>query len=364
MVRVLIVEDSPTVQMLLKAVLESDPAIQVVAIAANGREALERVAILKPDLITMDIHMPGMDGFETTRRIMEQCPTPIIMVSSSVNSAELPVMFNAIQAGALDVIEKPTGFRGQDYESIRERLTTAVKLMAEVKVIRRRFTAARPTTTARMPTLPVASRLAATRDHRSFSLIAIGSSTGGPAALNTLIKVLPASFSLPIVIVQHMSAGFMDGLIRWLQGESKLPLRIAAQNEPPRPGTIYFAPDDTHIEMIGRNLFRLNTGPMINHVRPSVDVLFNSIARRCAPETVAVLLTGMGEDGAAGLKSIHDGGGLTIAQDEASSVVYGMPKAAAELGAADHILPLGQIATMLMEIAEKPLRYGVERESV
>ncbi|MCX6029499.1 MAG: chemotaxis-specific protein-glutamate methyltransferase CheB [Chloroflexi bacterium] len=350
MVRVLIVEDSPTIQMLLKAVLESDPAIQVIGIAANGREGLERATALRPDLITMDIHMPGMDGFEATRRIMEQCPTPIIVVSSSVDSAELPITFNAIQAGALEVIEKPVGFRGQDYENIRERLTTTVKLMAEVKVIRRRFAITRPAITEPALAPLGVSRLVAARGQRIFSLVAIGSSTGGPAALNVLIKALPADFSLPVVIVQHMSAGFMGGLISWLQGESKLPLKMAAQNEPPRPGTIYFAPDDTHIELVGRNLLGLNTGPMINHVRPSVDVLFHSIAKYSAPETVAVLLTGMGEDGAVGLKAIHDCGGLTIAQDEATSVVYGMPKAAALLGAVDHILPLSQIATTLLEI--------------
>ncbi len=348
MVRVLIVEDSPTVQMLLKAVLESDPAIQVIGIAANGREGLERATALKPDLITMDIHMPVMDGFEATRRIMEQCPTPIIVVTSSVDSAELPITFNAIQAGALEVIEKPVGFRGQDYEGIRQRLTTAVKLMAEVKVIRRRFSPYHPATTAPAP--PDAARLVAIRGQRTVSLVVVGSSTGGPAALNTLIKALPVGFSLPIVVVQHMSAGFMGGLISWLQGESRLPLKMVAHNEHLHGGTIYFAPDDTHIELIGRNLLGLNAGPMINHVRPSVDVLFNSIARYSAAETVAVLLTGMGEDGAVGMKAIHDRGGLTIAQDEATSVVYGMPRAAALLGAVDHILPLGQIAPMLLEI--------------
>jgi two-component system chemotaxis response regulator CheB len=225
--------------------------------------------------------------------------------------------------------------------------------MAEVKVIRRRFPVSRPSSSAPTQAPPGPSRPPVIREQRAFSLVAIGSSTGGPAALNTIIKALPATFSLPAVIVQHISAGFMGGLINWLQGESKLPLKIAMHNERLRPGTIYFAPDDTHIELVGRNLLDLNSGPMLNHVRPSVDVLFNSVAKYSAAETVAVLLTGMGEDGATGLKAIHDAGGLTIAQDEATSVVYGMPKAAALLGAVDHILPLDQIATTLSEIGSR-----------
>ena len=345
MVRVLIVDDSPTARMLLKALLESDPQITVIGMAVNGQEGVQQALALKPDLITMDIRMPVMNGFEATRRIMELCPTPIIVVSSSVETSDLQITFNAVRAGALDVVEKPRGFRDQDYEAIRSRLTTAVKLMAEVKVIRRRFAIDRPP-----PTRPVQAGPGAARGTRTLSLLAIGSSTGGPAALNAIFKALPAAFPLPIVIVQHMSAGFMGGLVSWLQGESKLPLKMAAHNEHLRPGTIYCAPDDTHIELIGRNLFWLNTGPMLNHVRPSVDVLFNSVAKYNAAETAAVLLTGMGEDGAVGLKAIHDRGGLTIAQDEATSVVYGMPKAAALLGAVDHILPLDQIAPMLLEV--------------
>lgn len=339
MIRVLIVEDSPTMRMLLKTILESDPELQVIGMAANGEDGVQQALALKPDIITMDIHLPGMDGFEATRRIMEQRPTPIVIVSSSVDRSEVLVTFNAIQAGALDVLEKPTSTAHPNFAVLRERLVTTVKLMSEVKVIRRY----RSQATQR-------SVEVGRRAGRPYALLAVGASTGGPAALNALFKELPPQFPLPIVVVQHMTIGFTAGLVAWLQLASRLPVRLAGAGEHLQPGVIYLAPDDTHIQLVERGVIGLSKAPPVSHVRPSATVLFESAARVYGAEAIGVLLTGMGDDGARGLKALRDCGAATIAQDEATSAVYGMPKAAVELGAADQVLPLPQIAAAVLAL--------------
>ncbi|MGC8781187.1 MAG: chemotaxis-specific protein-glutamate methyltransferase CheB [Anaerolineae bacterium] len=332
MIRVLIVEDSPTLRMLLKTVLESDPEIAVIGMATSGEEGVRQALALKPDLITMDVHLPGMDGFTATRRIMEQQPTPIVIVSSSVDHHEVMTTFNAIQAGALDVLRKPTSIDHPDFAALRERLITTVKLMAEVKVIRRYRS-------------PMAARGAGERPQagRPYSLVAIGASTGGPAALNAILKELPAGFPLPVLVVQHMTAGFTAGLVSWLQLESRLTVKVAEDGENLRPGTVYVAPDDTHLVVAARGVVGLSKAPPVSHVRPSATVLFESVARVYGGDAIGVLLTGMGDDGAVGLRAMRERGALTIVQDEATSAVYGMPKAAVELGAAGQVLPLPQI---------------------
>lgn len=339
MIRVLIVEDSPTLRMLLKTILESDPEIAVIGMAASGEEGVRQALALKPDLITMDVHLPGMDGFAATRRIMEERPTPIIIVSSSVDQHEVLTTFNAIQAGALEVLQKPTSINHPDFAALRERLLTTVKLMAEVKVIRRYRS---PMTRRSAGELP--------RSGRAFSLLAIGASTGGPAALNAILKELPAEFPLPVLIVQHMTTGFTAGLVAWLQLESRLRVKIAEDGEVLRRGTVYVAPDDTHLVVAGRGVVGLSKEPPVSHVRPSVTVLFESVARVYGPEAIGVLLTGMGDDGAAGLRAMRERGAATIAQDETTSAVYGMPKAAVELGAAEQVLPLPQIPAAVLAL--------------
>ena len=347
MIRVLIVDDSATVRALLKHILESDSEIQVVGMAANGAEGVRQALALKPDLITMDIHMPGLDGFEATRQIMEQRPTPIVIVSSSVEHSELMITFDAMQAGALDVIGKPAGVTHPDYPDLSRQLITTVKLMSEVKVIRRYRSVITPR--------PVVPSVAAARP---LSLVAVGASTGGPAALNMLLKGLPAELPLPMLVVQHMTVGFTAGLVAWLQLESRLQLKIGEDGERIRAGRVYFAPDDTHLQVIGRGVIGLSQAAPVNHVRPSANVLFDSVARVYGSEAVGVLLTGMGEDGASGLKAMHDRGSPTIAQDETTSAVYGMPRAAVELGAADQILPLGQVAPALLAMLNMASKSG------
>jgi two-component system chemotaxis response regulator CheB len=281
-----------------------------------------------------------MDGFEATRRIMTECPTPIVVVSASVESSGLAIPFNAIKAGALEVIEKPPGFDHANFETIREQLVTTVKLMAEVKVIRRHG--------ARAAVAPPRVPRVLPRHQRPCALIAIGASTGGPAALNVLFKSLPREFPVPVVVVQHISSGFAEALVHWLQSESQLPMRMVKGEQHIRPGEVYFAPDDQHLVFVSRGVLGLSREPTVSHVRPSATVLFKSAARFYGAEVAGVLLTGMGDDGAAGLKAIRDKGGLTVVQDEATSVVYGMSKAAVELGAVEHILPLEQIADTLL----------------
>jgi len=340
MIRVLVIEDSPTMRILLKNILESDADLKVIGMAPNGEEGVRQALALKPDIITMDIHMPGMDGFEATRRIMEQRPTPIVIVSSSVESSEVLITFNAMQAGALEVIEKPAATTHPDFAALRARLITTVKLMSEVKVIRRY----RSHSSARSRGEEGA------RAVQPYALLAVGASTGGPAALNTLFKGLPADFPLPVVVVQHMTIGFTAGLAAWLQLESPLKVKVAAEGEYLQPGTIYFAPDDTHIQAMNRGLLGLSKAPPVSHVRPSATVLFESVARVYGGEAIGVLLTGMGDDGARGLKAMHDRGAATIAQDEATSAVYGMPKVAVELGGANQVLPLPQIAGAVLAL--------------
>lgn len=341
MIRVLIIEDSATVRMVLSALLSSDPEIKVVGMAADGAEGVRQTLALQPDLITMDVHMPVMDGYEATRRIMAERPTPIIVVSAVVGCADAQGSFKAIQAGALDVVEKPAGTGTADFERIRDRLVTAVKLMAEVKVVRRRHDTA-------IAAAPLPPRTAGRR--APLSLVVVGSSTGGPAVLYTLLKSLPAEFSLPVVIVQHMTSGFTESLVGWLRSASPRPMHVARHQQRLTPGEVYFAPEDHHLEVVRRGVLGLNRASPVSYVRPSATVLFESAARLYGNETVGVLLTGMGDDGALGLKAIHDRGGVTLAQDEASCVVYGMPKLAVEWGAADYVLSDKAIGRTLAEI--------------
>ncbi len=343
MIRILIVDDSPTMRMLLKSILEGDPELLVVGVAANGAEAVEQTILLKPDLITMDVLMPIVNGFEATRRIMAQQPTPIVVVTSHIDSVELNTTFNAISAGALDVIAKPVGPDHRDFERLRNRLINTVKLMADVKVVRRRF--AVPAPSAWPPTPP---RLPSLRAQPA--VIVIGASTGGPSALKTLLQALPPNLPTPIVVVQHMASGFTPGLVAWLDQTSPLPIRLAANGQRIEAGQVYFAPDDWHLEFKAPRLLSLNQEAPVSHVRPSVTRLFESAARVYGSAVIGVLLTGMGDDGATGLARLHALGAPTIAQDETTAVIFGMPKVAVELGAVEHLLPLDEIGPMLLKL--------------
>jgi len=350
MIRILIAEDSQVVAMLLKLILEPEPDMEIVGIAINGREAVQMAHDLKPDIITMDIRMPVMDGFEATRMIMANDPAPIVVVSSSVDDEEMRITFRAIEDGALAVIEKPRGIGHPDFDSTRQELVDTVRAMAEIKVVRRK--AIQPT-----PMDPVdIFESAIPQMTRAYELVALGSSTGGPQALRDILGTLPVGFPVPILIVQHISRGFIGGLVSWLQGNTLLNVKLGEDGEYLQPGTIYFAPDNFHL-LARRNghglCIELTDSPAVSGFRPSATPLFQSLAKHCQGSAIAGLLTGMGGDGAQGLLEARRSGCQTFVQDEKSAVIYGMPGTAIALGAVDQVVELQKIPAFLTSMVRK-----------
>lgn len=339
-VRVLVVEDSPVARELLLHLLSSDPMLQVVGTARNGEQALEMVERLSPDVVTMDVVMPRMDGLEATRRIMEIAPVPIIIVSSTVNRREVSTTFEALRAGAVAAIPRPAGPGNPDFQTARLELVRTVKAMAEVKVIRRWSSA------AISPSAPPSLN-----GEASPLVVAVGASTGGPEAIRRLVAGLPRDFPLPVLVVQHMAAGFLGGLAEWLGRFSALPVSLGEAHQPARPGRIYIAPDDHHMGISRELRLTLASTPPEKGVRPAVGFLFRSVREACGRRAAVVLLTGMGDDGVREMKALREAGAMTIAQDRESSVIYGMPGEAARVGAARFHLPPEEIARMLARMA-------------
>ncbi len=344
--RVMVVEDSLTMRERLLEVLRGDPEIEVVGQAVDGRQAIELCQQLRPDVMTLDMVLPVMSGLATAEYVMAYCPTPILVVSSSFNRGAIFKTFEALSAGAVDVLEKP---RADELdEEWNARLLRTLKMVARIKVISHvRARLDRPKLDEPAPAT------VQTSGARGHSLVAIGASTGGPAAVCELLRALPANFPLPILLVIHVGKVFGDGLCDWLRGESPIPVAHARDGEPlPAKGTsrVVLAPPDLHLTVQG-GLIRLTHAPERHSCRPSVDVLFESVAREKGAGALCCLLTGMGKDGALGMLAIKRAGGLTFAQDEATSTVYGMPREAAQLGAADHILALPQFAPTLRRLA-------------
>ncbi|HMC15422.1 MAG TPA: chemotaxis-specific protein-glutamate methyltransferase CheB [Albitalea sp.] len=339
-VRVLVVEDSPVSQELLTTILNGDPALQVVGIAANGEAAVAAAEQLRPDVITMDIHMPGLDGYGATRRIMERCPTRIVMVTGSLLADEVAASFRAMESGALAVIVKPPGPGHADYAAARDELLRTVKLMSEVKVVKR--WAARDPVTSPPPLKAAVTDVSQPRPR----IVAIGASTGGPVALQVILSRLEPSIGAPLVIVQHISPGFADGFTQWLAQASAYDVRVPMQGERLLPGVAYVAPGGLQLTLHPNGSVRLVDEPAEHGFKPSVSFLFRSAAQ-FGPEAVGVLLTGMGRDGAQELDLMRRAGALTIAQDKASAVVHGMPGEAVKLGAASHVMTPETIALTL-----------------
>ena len=341
MIRVVIAEDSLTVRELLVALLESDPEIRVVGQAKNGAEAVDLVARLKPDLVTMDVHMPVMDGFEATKEIMAQAPTPILIVSSSASGREVALSLDAMRAGALMVVAKPDDPRSERFNGRRDGLLSMAKAMAQVKVVRR-WT---PRTQVVAP--PAGPRPAA---GATLRLVAIAASTGGPAALQRILADLPRDFPGPILVVQHIATGFIAGFAGWLGASCNLRVKVAEHGEPLLARTVYLAPDDRHLGVTADARAIIADAPPVNGFRPSGTYLFESAARAYGASVAAVILTGMGSDGVEGLKSVKAAGGWVLAQDEASSVVYGMPQEAVRAGVVDVVLAVDTIASHLADM--------------
>jgi two-component system chemotaxis response regulator CheB len=450
MIRVLIVEDSPLAAGVLTSILEGDPEIKVIGVARNGLEALELAPRLAPDLITMDVWMPGMDGFATVEQIMAYHPTPILVITTSLANSDVNISLTMLAAGALDVIEKPSRLDEATWERSKRELIRKIKLLARVRVVthlkgRRgrpptppawpigtsndpappatpaapgsrpapepvgegvtRFTisappppgpalrtAGTPPATLRPPATPPheapapagpsrraddrpainrrrvgSSPLATIRRGSTgtlaglpphppgrpgvnrFAILTIASSTGGPQALLALLRHLPADFPLPTVIVQHIAAGFTQGLAEWLGREARRPVQLAVEGVRPGPGQVLLAPDGYHLVAAPDGRFHLDDGPPLD-IRPAADILMHSIAAVYGDHAIGVILTGMGRDGAHGLKEMRWGGAYTIAQDEQTSLIFGMPRAAITLGVVDEVLALDAIAPRLADL--------------
>ncbi|MBI2606524.1 MAG: chemotaxis-specific protein-glutamate methyltransferase CheB [Deltaproteobacteria bacterium] len=346
MIRVLIVEDTPTARELLVRVFGTDPEIELAGVARNGLEAVEMARERRPDVVTMDIHMPKMNGVEATREIMQTCPVPIVIVSGSLDQTEARGAFEAMEAGALAVIERPVGVSHSGFKAEAEELIRTVKLMSEVKVVRR-WNASRLSGAAAPG---AASQVLRARSPR-VQLVAIGASTGGPVVIETILLNLPRSFPVPILVVQHMATGFVQGFVEWLGHSTGFSVHVAAHGELPRGGHAYVAPDGYHLGVAPDGCLTLSNLPAEYGLRPSISYLFRTVSQAYGERAIGILLTGMGKDGARELKLMNDRGAITFAQDKESSVVHGMPGEAIRAGAATYVLPPLKIAEMLAGLA-------------
>lgn len=356
-IRVLVVEDSLTVRKRLCEVLAAEPDLEVVGDAKDGRRAIELCQELRPDVVTMDMALPVMDGLTATEYIMAFVPTPILVVSASTNRGELLQTYDALAAGAVEVLEKP---RGDEPDGHWERKFVAdVKLVSRIRVIthpRGRLEGLR--TKGRLTTGGTTGGTTARREPGTHRIAAIGASTGGPGAVVELLRNLPAPFPVPVLLALHLGAPFGDAFAEWLDGETDHRALFAQDGQPVSAlaGKIVLAPPDRHL-IVANSRLRLTKGPERHSCRPSIDVLFESLAAEYGAACVACLLTGMGCDGAQGLLALRRAGGFTMAQDEATSVVYGMPREAALIGAACRVLPLAEIGAHLAEL-RAPAREG------
>lgn len=349
-IKVLIVEDSQVCRELLNHIYSSDPGIQVMGTASNGDEALAFLKHATPDVISMDIQMPGMNGYEATRAIMSTHPLPIVIVSSSFSRDEVAASFLAIQAGAVALHSKPKGPGHPDYATMAASLIETIKVMSEVNVVRRWN---RKGEAARTPSSNGQARSVAEPDDIRIRMVAIGVSTGGPPVLHTILSGLPKSFPVPIVIVQHIAAGFLEGLRDWLTQTTGYPVEIPGHGDLPRAGHAYLAPDGMHLGFDASGHFALSLAAPENGLRPSVAHLFRSVAGVFGDAAIGVMLTGMGRDGAEELKLMKDRGAVTIAQDKESSVVHGMPGEAIDLRAVTHVLPPERISLVLPNLVRR-----------
>ncbi|HPS00441.1 MAG TPA: chemotaxis-specific protein-glutamate methyltransferase CheB [Candidatus Sumerlaeota bacterium] len=340
-ISILIADDSKPVREILKHIIATDPTLVLAGEATNGLEAVHLTREVKPDVIAMDVVMPGLDGLEATRRIMSETPTPIVIISSLYDPQNSVQNFEALAAGAIALLAKPT--LSGDGKGEWNTLLATLKAVSRIRD-------PHPTIMREIPRKPIPlpqPEISGAPARVCPRLVAIGTSTGGPKALAQLFADLPADFPLPLVVVQHISPGFLEGMVNWLGPLTPLRVKIATPGEVCQPGVIYFAPDGVHTG-VDRNLriIQSNT-PSLHNVRPAVTHLFQSVARNLGAASIAILLTGMGDDGARALKEIRDAGGETIAESEETALLFGMPREAIRCGAAHSVLPLYRMANYL-----------------
>jgi len=345
-IKVLCVDDSPSVLDLLRHILNSDPQIEVIGTALTGKRALTFLENNKPDLICMDMNMPEMDGLETTRIIMETDPVPIIIVSASWSPSEVTDTMKALEAGAIALLETPRGIGHPEHNRMAIELITTVKNLWQVKLITRR------------PTLrkskegPVPLQPALKYEKAEIKLVAIGASTGGPPAIHTILSELPKNLNVPVLIVQHIADGFMEGFKEWLAKSTGQKVSVAAGREKLSPGQFYLAPNKFQMGVTNSGIIHLGDCDPASFICPSASYLFKSVAENYGKNAIGVLLTGMGKDGAVELKMMKEKGAVTIAQDEASSVIYGMPGEAHKIGAAKYNLSPVAIAQTIARLVK------------
>ncbi|MDD5773200.1 MAG: chemotaxis-specific protein-glutamate methyltransferase CheB [bacterium] len=335
MIRVVIVDDVATVRELLKIVLEKDPEIRIVGMANGGKQAIDIIPVLKPDIVLMDLRMPDMDGFQTVRHIMGYFPVPILIISSTSTN-----MFQVFECGALDFIEKPSLSILENDFIQASILINKVKALSKAKVS--------SSLNAKFEKERILTYTKSNIDRKKA--VAIASSTGGPGALRKIIPLLPKDFPVGIIIVQHISQGFIGGLVDWLQKLSRIKIRVARENDIITPGEVLFSPDTCHIILDEKGRIKFENSPPVGGVRPSADILFPSVAKYYGSSLVGVIMTGMGDDGARGMEVIKKSGGGTIAQDEDSCVVFGMPKAAIDRKIIDKVVPLHMIPETIIKL--------------
>lgn len=368
-IRVVVVDDSAVMRRFITDMLQRDPAIQVVGTASNGREAIEVVQQLRPDVVTMDVRMPVMDGVATTEHLMAYCPTPILVLTASLASYDVDITFKMLGAGALEVVEKPRGSNPQALEHAARDLVRRVKILSRVKVVthlrgRRRtvndgtpsppalhnhqapLPAAQPRDAVALSSIPASTSAS---DSSLYPVVVIGASTGGPRIIHQIIAGLPRSFPAAVLIVQHIAEGFSEGMAEWLASAGTLPVHIAREGAPVRPGEALIAPDRRNMLVTSQGTIHLSDAPLLMQ-RPSIDITMQAIADVYRSRAIGVLLTGMGRDGAYGMLSLYRRNAYTIAQDEASCAIFGMPRAAIQLGAVREVLPPNAIAPRLGEL--------------
>lgn len=337
-IRVLLVDDSRTSRALLRQLCEDDPRLTVVGEAVDGRAAIEQVSSLRPSIVVMDIEMPALNGIEATRQIMARTPTPILIVTAHHDARDVALSLQAVRAGALSLLPKPTGPGSPTFRQDAQQFVRLVKALAGVQPVRRHLQQKAATTPAPAPPAATAVPVRA---------IGIGASTGGPAALYRLLELLPPRLSVPVLVVQHIAEGFAPGLASWLSAATPLPVSIAEHDQPLLPGQVHIAPDRSHLEVARSGRSVLSKDPPVAGFRPSVSVLFTSMAEAYGAAAVGVVLTGMGSDGLHGARALRQAGAAVLAQDAGSSVVFGMPKAVADAGLATYVGTVEQLAAAL-----------------
>jgi len=350
-VRVLVADDSPTSRAFLSGVLSAHPGLVVVGEARNGVEAVALTAQLRPTIVVMDAVMPGMDGLAATARIMTEHPTPVVIVTAALDPEDVALALRCLEVGALALLPKPTG--GTDDTARREVAGFARKVvtLASVRVIRRHRLPStgldRPVVSPETTAFPVAG------SRSDIEVVGVAASTGGPRVVHDLLCALPPDLRVPILVVQHIAEGFIEGFVRWLDGATELKVQVASDGAPLQPGAVYVAPEDRHLRITPRRRVLLDDGPPVGGFRPSATVLFESIAEIYAETGSGVILSGLGDDGLAGLLSLHASGGVVLAQDEATCAVFGMPGVVVAAGIAHAVSPVDVLARHLVHLTNK-----------